>query len=153
MTADYSYLLSRMEKYCAYQERCVFEVEHKLGQWKAQPQVIEKIINELINNGFIDEERFARVYAGSKFRLKKWGKNRIYRELKMRKIPDIYIEMGLNEIDDEEYIGMIRQLITKKDALLKDDNPIRREQKIAAFVIGKGYKPGLVWSVLKETYN
>ncbi len=153
MTADYPYLLSKMENFCSYQERCIQDVQLKLKKWNVQPEVINKIINDLINEDFINEERFAKIYAGSKLRINNWGRNKIIYELKKRNIPDIYIQMGLNDIDDDEYLIALKEIISRKDNTLKEEDVFKRKQKLAAYAISKGFTPNLVWKVIGEHYK
>ena len=95
----YNYILDKARRYCAYQERCVFDLKNKLYEWKVRPDVSARIINTLEEENYLNEERFARVFAGGKFRIKKWGRNKIMAELRARKIPDLIIQIGLDEID------------------------------------------------------
>lgn len=145
---DPAWLLERMKKYCAFQERCIYDVKRKLKEWNIREEVVDRLIARLIKEDYINEERFARIFAGGKFRNNKWGKNRIIRELETRNIPDIYIQVGLHEIGDEEYITTLRRLIYKKNKELDIANVDVRNRKLASFAIGKGYEPGLVWDIL-----
>src|SRR5690606_33034004 len=93
----------RMERYCAYQERCHKEVNHKLCELKMIPDAVAQIINYLIQNDFLNETRYAKAFARGKFRTKKWGRNRIVNELKQREISKFNIQIALKEIPDSEY--------------------------------------------------
>lgn len=148
---DHNYLLEKIKQFCDYQERCIMDVNNKLYEWNVQPAKIEKIIRELQKTDFINEERYVKAFASGKFRINKWGKNKIINELHKKQIPDIYIQIGLHEIDDEEYLNALKEIISKKDATIKISNPEKRKQKLAAFAISKGYNRGIVWKVLNET--
>ncbi|MCF8228263.1 MAG: RecX family transcriptional regulator [Bacteroidales bacterium] len=139
MSPDFEFLYDKMQHYCSYQERCILDVQKKLQSWNMQPKVIDDIIRKLIHERYIDEERFARVFAGGKFRINKWGKNKIFSELSRKKIPDIYIQMALQEIDDEEYLQTLREILTKKENLLKVDDPLKRKNKLIQYASSKGY--------------
>ena len=89
----------KLETYCSYQERCIWELRRKLFEKGIQGQAVDTILAELEASGFVDEERFARSYARGKFRIKKWGKGRITQELKGRQISSALIQLGLSEID------------------------------------------------------
>ena len=106
--------LSKLQKYCAYQERCHQEVRSKLIELKIYGDDLEEIIAELISDNFLNEERFAIAYAGGKFRMKKWGKVRIRIELKKRKISDYCIKKAMQEIDEEGYMEGLYKVIEKK---------------------------------------
>ena len=146
----FSFILSKAQAYCTYQERCINDLSIKLREWNIKDGVAEKIINKLVNDDYINEERFARNYAGSKFRIKKWGKNRIIYEMKRKDIPDLIVQIGLEEIEDEEYINAIKELLSKKSFTISEKDPLKRKQKLARFAIAKGYRSGLVWDILNQ---
>ena len=127
------------------------DIKNKLYEWNVQPAKIEKIILELQKTDFINEERYVKAFASGKFRINKWGKNKIINEMNKKQIPDIYIQIGIHEIDDEEYLNTLKEIILKKDATIKISNPEKRIQKLAAYAISKGYSRGIVWKVLNET--
>ncbi|SOE20822.1 regulatory protein [Spirosomataceae bacterium TFI 002] len=137
--------------YCAYQERTQNEVRERLKKWQVWGNEAEEIIAELILENFINEERFAKVFAGSKFRVKKWGKKKILLELKRRNISDYCIKQGMKEIDQDNYEESLKELFEKKIKTIKrDDNPLITKQKLARYALGKGFESELVWRVLKE---
>ena len=142
--------LLKAQKYCAYQERCHQEVREKLYEWRVLPEVLENTIAELIIANFINEERFAKVYAGGKFRIKKWGRIKIEGKLRSKNISVYCIKKGLAEIDEEDYLKTLREIIEKKARNLDEKNDYLRKNKIARYAIRKGFEPGLVWEVLKE---
>ena len=93
----------KLEYYCAYQERCHKEVIAKLRTLGMIPSVIDKIISELIKANYLNETRFTQSFVRGKFRIKKWGKNRILQELKVRDISSFNIKLGMKEISDDNY--------------------------------------------------
>ena len=142
--------LSKAQKYCAYQERSHPEVRDKLysfGLWKKE---VEEILTQLIISGFLNEERFAKAFAGGKFRMKKWGRNKIENELKQRGISSKCIQIGLKEIDERDYRKTLTQLVRKKALAVAEDNLFKKRSKVANFVVGKGYEPELVWSLILD---
>ena len=151
MAPGHEFLLAKMQSYCSYQERSFFDVKSKLISWNVQEKIIDEIINEFVKEDYLNEERFVKAYAGGKFRINKWGKNKIINELNKKQIPDIYIQIGLHDIDDEEYLNTLKEIISKKDAIIKIANPEKRMQKLAAYAISKGYSSGIVWKVLNQT--
>jgi regulatory protein len=137
--------------FCVYQERTQDEVKKRLSEWKVFGDEAEEIIAELIGENFINEERFAKQYAGGKFRVKKWGKRKIRFELKARKISEYSIKAGLSEIDDEDYYETLKELIVKKNSeLFKETNLAQKHLKISKYLIGKGYESNLIWDAIKE---
>src|SRR3954470_11095456 len=91
----------KIQRYCAYQERCHQEVRHKLFEFGLYQSEVDEILTGLITDGFLNEERFAKAFAGGKFRMKKWGRIKITHELEARNISKNCIRTGLLEIDDE----------------------------------------------------
>jgi regulatory protein len=104
----------RLEHYCAYQERCHYEVEQKLRELNMISSAQEIIITKLLGENYLNETRFSQSFARGKFRIKKWGKVRIIRELKARRISDYNIKKGLREISDEDYNESFFTLFEKR---------------------------------------
>ena len=142
--------LKKLQRYCAYQDRCHQEVRSKLLDLGIRGYDVENIMAELITDNFLNEERFAKSYVRGKFRVKKWGRIRIKQELNKRKISAYCQKKGLAEIEEEDYQNTLYQLIEKKNELLKEDNIYHRKQRIAAFVIRKGYESHLAWAAINE---
>ncbi len=141
------WVLSKMKQYCAYQERCMFDVKKKLKTFHLQEEVYESIILKLKKEDYLNEERFAKVFAGGKLRINHWGKNKIYAALQQKKVPELFILEGLSTIDDE-YMAVLHEVIAKKNNELKETDINRRNKKLAKFAISKGFEPKLVWDVL-----
>ena len=140
--------LIKAASFCAYQERTQREVRERLAKWDVKDDDAEEVIAELIVQNYLNEERFARTFAGGKFRVKQWGKLKIKFELKMRGLSEYNIRAGLSEIDLEDYYTTIKELIKKKSFELRNDNPLARKQKIARFLVGKGFESNLIWEIL-----
>ena len=147
---DASQALSKAEKFCAYQERSHKEVRTKLYSYGLHKKDVEDILTQLITSGFLNEERFAKAFAGGKFRMKKWGRNKIENELKQRDISKRCIQIGLKEIDDGDYRKAISDLIRKKNKAITESNLFKRRNKLAVYMIGKGYEPELIWNHLMD---
>jgi regulatory protein len=143
----------KIAKYCAYQERCHQEVRDKLYHYGLKKDDVELMIYDLIQQDFINEERFAIAYARGKFQYKKWGRNKIVRELKRRKISDYCIKKGLAEIKEEVYESTLLDLITKKINSIKNIKSYQKNYKAAQFAIAKGYESELVWEVIKINFT
>ncbi len=136
-------------RYCAYQERCHSEVRNRLYTYGLYRHDIDTIISGLITEGFLNEERFAKAFAGGKFRIKQWGKLKIQIELELRGLTKNCIAIGMKEIDDANYVKTLEELIIKKQSQLDGENTFVLRDKIAQYVIYKGYEPELVWSTIK----
>lgn len=142
--------LKRLQKYCAYQDRCHQEVIRKLIELQIYGEDQDDIIVELIEENFLNEERFAQSYARGKFRFKKWGRNKILRELKFRKISKYCIKKAMLEISDEEYHNTLWNILSKKMEEYKAPNYYQLKQKAGYFAIQKGYESFLVWEMVNS---
>ncbi len=140
----------KAEAYCAYQERCQQEVRDKLYEWGLFPDAVESIIAKLISDNFLNEERFAKAYAGGKFRIKKWGRIKIKLELKKRKISEYCIKQAMKEIPEDTYMETLKQLIQKKSNDIKGGKEHIRDLKVAHYIISRGFENDLIWEVIKE---
>jgi len=143
--------LAKLQRYCAYQDRCHQEVRNRLLELGMRGDELEEVIADLIAENFLNEERFARSYARGKFRMKYWGKNRIRLELRKRKISEYCIRKAFEEIEEEGYLPQLRQLFeNKKKQIKQKDNPFIFRQKLAQYALRRGFEPELVWKVVKE---
>jgi len=144
MAEDLEFILTKARSYCALQERCISETEAKLREWKVKPDKAEKIIEQLIKEDYLNEERFAKSFAGGKFRINHWGKTKIIYELERRGVPDLIIQIGLEEIEDEEYEETLSEILERKNREIKDNDPYKRKQKLIAHALQKGYHYGMI---------
>ena len=139
----------KIEAWCAYQERCDFEVRQKLHSWNLHNEDVDILISDLITNNFLNEERFAEAYVSGKFRIKKWGRIKIRLHLKQKKISNYSIDRALSQIDEEEYLETLKNLANKK--IVSAPNNWERKQKIKYFLQQKGFEHTLIDKVLTET--
>jgi len=139
--------------FCSYQERYQQEVRDKLYSYGLHQDDVEDLLSYFISEGFVNEERFARAFAGGRFRLKKWGRNKIELELKHRHLSGYCIKKGLEEIDNLEYNNTLDTLISKKSASLPEMDNFTRRNKIANFLIRKGFESNLVWDALNSKFK
>jgi len=140
----------KLEQYCAYQERCISEILAKLKYWKVNEKHFVSIISKLKEENFLNEERFAKAYARGEFRLNRWGKRKIFFELNHKNIPDVIIQSGLDDIDDEEYRQVLKDLIIKKNVELKNKKRLNIRGKIINFAQSKGFEMDLILGIVKE---
>jgi len=142
--------LVKAELTCVYQERCQQEMRNKLYEWGLFPDAVESLIAKLISDNFLNEERFAKAFAGGKFRIKKWGRVKIKLELKKRHISDYCIRKAMQEINDTDYIKILKALIVKKSKQIKGGKEHIRNYKIAKYIASRGFEQDLIWDILKE---
>ncbi|HEY9562122.1 MAG TPA: regulatory protein RecX [Anseongella sp.] len=150
LITDRKTALEKGARYCAYQERSQQEVRDKLYAIGVSSSLVEEVIVELIQQDFINEERFARAWAGGKFRLKGWGRIKIKRGLQLKRVSDYCIRAGLSEIDEEAYRERLRSLLDEKLRGSPKGNAFLQRKKAAAYAISRGYEPELVWELLRE---
>ena len=141
-------ILKKVLRYCAYQDRCVQEARNKLATFDMPDSEKVKILKLLVDECYLDDERYASTFVRSKIHLKKWGVNKIRMALKIKGISDEIISNALSEIDPEIYREeLIKVLKSKK---INETDPYKRRAKLAQYAMQKGYEPGLVWDVLRQ---
>jgi regulatory protein len=152
---DVKKALLKAQAYCAYQERCQQEVRDKLYEWGLWPEAVENIIADLITANYLNEERFAKTFAGGKFRIKKWGRVKIKLELKKRKVGDYCIKQAMKEIDEREYIKTLKAVIQAEEEKLdkkKTKGKFAKElkkQKIVRYCLSRGFEQDVVLDLVK----
>ena len=147
MSPEQTFLLKKAQHYCAYTERSIFDVKMKLLEWKLSEKKIEEIIRRLEEEDYINEERYAVSFAYGKLRNNKWGRVKIFQALSKKNIPEIYIQMGLNELDEEEYLNTLKSVIASKKVTAK--NEFSRQNKLVNYAVQKGFQADLAWKVIK----
>ncbi|UZD21245.1 regulatory protein RecX [Algoriphagus halophytocola] len=140
----------KLTTFCAYQDRCPWEIRRKLYEKGIKDEPAERLIAELVQEEFVNESRFARSFARGKFRLKKWGKNRIRMELKMREIPEDLIRKGLAEIDPEEYYETLLTLTEKKWDTTKEPDAYKKKYKVIQYLMNRGFEMDLVKEAIES---
>ena len=140
----------KMERYCIYQDRCHKEVISKLKEMRMIPEAIDSIMAHLINENYLNEERFAQSFARGKFNNKKWGKKRIVNELKLREISKFNIQTALKEIDEEDYYNTLDELAKKRLAQITETNVFKKRKKLADYLLYRGWESQLVYEKVME---
>ncbi|SDG67229.1 regulatory protein RecX [Winogradskyella thalassocola] len=143
----------KLEHYCAYQERCHKEVRQKLWEMRMIPEAIDVIMVHLIQENYLNEERFAKAFVSGKFRIKKWGKNRLLRELKFRDISKYSIDSALKEIDLDDYYNTLDDLVQKRIAQVKEPNVYKKKKKVADYLLYRGWESALVYEKLNAYFG
>jgi len=142
--------LIKIRDWCAYQERCQQEARDKLYDYGLKTDDVENIIAQLVNENFINEERFAIAFAGGKFRIKRWGKVKIKQELKAKRVSDYCIKKGLAVIDNTDYINTLKKVLTLKSKSITEKNFLKKKQKLVRYALSKGYEQDIVFDLLKS---
>ncbi len=137
--------LPKVKHYCAYQERCHSEVKDKLYSFGLYKTDVEKILSQLIEENYLNEERFALLFAGGKFRMKKWGRVKIKYELKQKQVSDYSIKKALASIDNEDYELVLQKHIDDKMKTLRSEkNIFIKKRKLQDYLLQKGFEIDLV---------
>lgn len=140
--------LRKAAMFCAYQERTQQEVRDRLKEWGVWGDDAEEVIAELIQQNYLNEERFAKSFAGGKFRVKGWGRRKIKQHLQQRGITGYNLDQAMKEIEPDDYRQTLIDLLDKKRRSLHADNPLVVKQKLVRYAISKGYETDLIFSVL-----
>ena len=148
--SDHEALL-KLERYCAYQERCTAEVLDKMAKLEIPANKHDELLAYLQDDGYVNDERYAIGFASGKFRFKKWGRIKIRYELASKMVAEKYIDKALNALDAEEYEAILKGLLKEKRKTLPHvKDPYQLNHKVSIFAIGKGFEPELVWTLLKK---
>ena len=142
--------LQKLKHYCGYQERCHSEAKEKLFSLGIRKTEQDEIVAQLIEENYLNEERFAIAFAGGKFRIKQWGKIKIRSELKKRRVSDYCINKALKQIGDKEYSQTIKKLAMKYFSSLKAEPEIMRKKKTLDYLMQKGFEGELVYRVISD---
>lgn len=143
-------IFNKLCHYCAYQERCHEEVRTKILSYKIYGDDLEEIMHKLIEEDFLNEERFAIAYAGGKFRIKKWGRGKILNELKKRKISGYCIQKAMEEIDNDAYEKTLNTLLSASIKKYETKHVFETKNKVARYLISRGYESDLVWTLINK---
>ncbi len=142
--------LKRLQRYCAYQERCHQEVRQKLAGWGLFGAYADEVTSELVLEDFLNEERFAQAYARGKFKIKGRGRLRIQRELNQRGISEYCIRKAMEEIDPKAYRQSLADQLEKRVNQLNTEDYWERRQKLKTYAYRQGFEPQLIAEVLEK---
>ena len=143
-------VLDKMAKYCAYQERCVKDVRDKLKTFDLPQEEKDKILEYLLDNRFVNDERFAKSFVRGKVNQSGWGLNKIRFHLMQKGITKELIDEALGQTDEEVYRQRLIDILRTKAKTVKAENDFEKKRKLAAYAMQKGFEGSLVWEVLKE---
>ena len=145
---------AKLESYCAYQERCHRDVQKKLREMRMIPEAIDLIIHHLLQHNYLNETRFAQAFARGKFRTKKWGRQRIVRELKFRDISQYNIKIALQEIPESDYLETFHELAEKRLRQLENETNVqKKKKKLADYLLYRDWESSMVWDKVQETVS
>ena len=142
--------LQKLKQYCAYQERSHHEVVQKLWDLGVRKSEHDEIVSALIEEDYLNEERFAIAFAGGKFRMKDWGRKKIYYGLKEKGVSTYNLNKALKSINEEEYHKTLQKIAEKKYESLKGEQYLVRKKKTMDYLLQKGYEPELVTAAVNR---
>lgn len=141
----------KAKHYCAYQERCHSEVKEKLYSFGLRKTDVEQLLTQLIDEDYLNEERFAVQFAGGKFRMKQWGRVKIKYELKQKGVSEYCIKKALKEIDEDVYVKTLHKLCEEKLKTLRSEtNQFIRKRKLQDYLLQKGYESSCIQQVFRN---
>ena len=143
-------VLDKMAKYCSYQERCVKDVKDKLKTFDIPQEERDKIMAYLLDNRFVNDERFAKSFVRGKVNQSGWGLNKIRFHLIQKGIAKELIDEALEQTDEELYRQRLTDILTTKAKTVKAASEFEKKRKLAAYAMQKGFEGNLVWKVLKD---
>ena len=142
----------KIRRYCAYQERSHLEVRNKLYAYGLHRGDVDEILTDLITEGFLNEERFAKAFAGGKFRMKRWGRIKIARALHAKGVSENCISIGLREIDDKSYLEVLDDLLIEKSQTSDGKDRFVLRDRLSKYAIQKGFEPDIVWTQIRQLF-
>jgi regulatory protein len=142
--------LVKLQNYCSYQERSHQEVRQKLIGMRMIPEAMDQIIINLLENNFLNEERFAKTFVSGKFRIKKWGRIRLTSELRKKDVSKYNINKALCEINEADYIETFNALAEKKLAYIKETNKLKKKKKLINYLLYRGWESHLVYEKVNQ---
>jgi regulatory protein len=148
---DEKVALAKAEHYCTYQERSQQEVRNKLYDWGLWTSTVENIISKLIEENYLNEERFAKAYTRGKFNQNGWGKIKIKMGLQLKKVSPPLIKKALMTIDLDDYRAALSRVIEKKAKTISEKNERKRLYKLQQYALSRGFEPELTAEVLKNS--
>ena len=143
-------VLQKLRFYCRYQQRCQSEIRQKLFELGINKKDHDELINELVKENCVNEERFAMAFASGRFKMKQWGRKKIQRGLKEKKVSDDVAQKALEQINKKEYIGVLSKLAKERYASLKHEQYLIRRKKTMNYLLQKGYEVDLVKDALNN---
>jgi regulatory protein len=135
---------------CSQSEKCIGDIREKLRQWNVSGEDSQAVVEQLVAEKFIDDERFARAYAKDKFRFNRWGRQKIEFMLRAKHISGEIIEAALEEIDEENYSDELRRILSEKAKSVKGKDQYDKHNKLMRFAMGRGFESGQIYAALKE---
>ena len=137
MTAQEAYL--QLAALCAQAEHCEQEMRDKMKRWEIDESVQNQVIGRLTKERYIDNERYARAFVKDKIRYNKWGRRKVQQALWLKRIDEEIQQRVLDEIEEKEYLNVLRPLLKQKRKSIKAQSDYELNQKLVRFALGRGF--------------
>lgn len=137
MTEQEAYL--QLAALCAQAEHCQQEMRDKMRRWELDEMVQNRIIARLVKERYIDDERYARAFVKDKIRYNKWGRRKVQQALWQKRIDSEIQQRVLDEIDEKEYLDVLRPLLKQKRKSIRAASDYELNQKLVRFALGRGF--------------
>lgn len=124
---------------CARSEHCQWEMLEKMRRWELDDAALARVMARLVKERYVDDERYARAFVKDKVRYNKWGRRKVEQALWQKRIDDDIRERVLDEVDEEEYLNVLRPLLKQKRKSIKAENDYELKQKLVRFALGRGF--------------
>ncbi len=132
-------LFNKMAARCSAAECCRAEIIEKLQRQGVAYEIVNRVVDRLVKEKYIDEERYCRAFIRDKYRFARWGKKKIIQELQLKKIPQSLYFSCMDVIDKEEYLSILQHLLSTKKKSLRGDDEYERNAKLIRFALGRGF--------------
>ena len=147
MTEQEAYL--KLTALCANTEHCQHEMQEKMKRWELPEEAQARVMARLVKERYVDDERFARAYVKDKIRYNKWGRRKVQQGLWTKRIDEDIQQRVLGEVDDEEYLSVLRPLLKQKQRSIKAESDYERNQKLVRFALGRGF----TFDIIRQCLN
>lgn len=142
--------LQKLKHFCGYQERSHYETQQKLYSFGLYKKDVEILLSQLIEENYLNEERYAIAFASGRFRIKQWGRIKIKYEMQQHKVSSYNITKALKSIDETDYLATLQALAVKKWASLKSEQYLNRQAKTTSFLMQRGFEPNLIAAAIAK---
>jgi len=146
-------VLQKLRFYCRYQQRCQSEVKEKLFELGVNKRDHDELITELVKENCLNDERFAVAFASGRFKLKQWGRKKIQKGLREKRVSDEIAQKALEQINKKEYGAILNKLAKERYAALKHEQHLVRKKKTMDYLMQKGYELDLVKEAINNFSN
>lgn len=148
LTMDENQIYQKLAALCARSEHCAHDMAERMRRWQVPEEVQAAVIERLVRERFVDDERYARAFVKDKIKYSKWGSRKIEQALRMKRIDEKTINEVLGEVDDSEYVAVLRPLLTAKRRTTKAESDYEMRCKLVRFALSRGFTMELVEDVL-----